>query len=235
MSVSVGLSTAGNFVTQAYFPATGETLAQAGVTDTALLNKMDQAAQSGGNSQTNTMKFLDSLSSSQLDEVTIGCFDSGQRVTTYGDYKTYLNLIQSLSNSASSLMAGDSTAIGNVSSSTSNSNEAEAVRACDLINDIVNNKSDCITNAESYLEGASSTSGISTMVELASGKSKTGGSASTLTSSEIQEIFSYHSSEAGAVTAASLANWGKASSDNVLDQDSSNKLIDTAASLATEA
>ena len=90
-----------------------------------------------------TLKFLNSLSSSQLDEVTIGSFDSGARVTTYGDYKTYLNLIQSLNDRATTLMAGDSNNLENVSSST-NANEAEAIKSDDLINDIVNNKPGCI-------------------------------------------------------------------------------------------
>ena len=213
---------------------TGETLAQAGVTDTALFDKMNQTPAS------DTLKFLNSLPSSQLDEVTIGSFYSGERVTTYGDYKTYLNLIQSLGNRVTTLMAGDSNNLVNVSSST-NANEAEAIKSVDLINDIVNNKPGCITNAESYLSSADPSSSMtapssSVPSNTAAGAEKLGSksSATTLSSEEILEILAYHKTE-GPVTSASLASWGAAAGDTVLGESESNKIIDIASGLDTRA
>ena len=196
-----------------------------GVTDTSLAYKLGQAE----DSVSDTLKFLDTLTPEQLQEKTVGEFQSGQRVTTYADLKTYDELLNGLDNVAGSLGSTMTTSADNVTSSTVTADDAKYMQAIGVKTDLNSNKAGSISEAETYLLGLSNASLASSAFGVASTSSVTKSlSSTTLSDQDIKEIFVQYQAKSSAWTADRMGGWSDASNARLMGQEESSELSEIA-------
>ena len=226
MSTSLGIGTAGNFVTTAYTPTSTDIDASykaAGVTDTALTDKLNQHE----DSIADTVKFLNTLTPEQLNEKTVGEFQNGLRVTTYADLKTYDELLNGLTNAAGSLGSDSTVPLYAVSASTATVGQAKAMQAITAMTDLNMNKAGSISEAETYLSSLSSPSNNGLPHSTGVRTDPT-----TLSSGDIQKIFAQFQSASNEWSSDRTSGWTTASKDSLMSQSASAELIETANALS---
>ncbi len=113
----------------------------------------DPAVEAMAGSDSETLAFLDSLTPAQLSEKTVGNFEEGAAVTTYGDLKMYRDTQMALDEQVSALVPTSSrVGAGHLNLSMGNSSDLEIAQIGVLLGNLMDNAPGAVTAAKSYLK-----------------------------------------------------------------------------------
>jgi hypothetical protein len=117
----------------------------------------DPAIEAMGGSDSETLAFLDSLTPAQLSEKTVGNFEEGAAVTTYGDLKLYRQTQMALDDQVSALVTRSSlVGAGHLNLSQGNTSDLEIAQIGVLLGNLMDNAPGAVTAAQFYLKSSQS-------------------------------------------------------------------------------